>query len=74
MPSLGWATVLSAVSMLVSFAFIPLKLVSEPLADATSIFLSVGAMGGVLLVGSLMLAWESPVATSEANAARGERT
>jgi MFS family permease len=61
-PSLGRATALSAISMAMSVASIPIKLVSGPLADATSLFTTVAVLGGALLVLSLaVLSWEDPV-------------
>lgn len=60
-PSLGRATMLSAVSMAVSLATVPLKLVAGPLADR-SLFLAVGTLGVALLVAAAALfAWERPV-------------
>ncbi len=67
-PSLGRATVLSASSMAISLATIPVKLASGPLADATSLFLTVAALGGALLVGSvLLLAVGRPVVSGDVN-------
>nr|WP_233265138.1 MFS transporter [Halomarina oriensis] len=54
-PSLGRATVLSAFSMAVSLASIPVKLASGPLADATTLFVTIGALGVLLLVGSAVV-------------------
>ncbi|MFC7176109.1 MFS transporter [Halosegnis marinus] len=61
-PSLGRATALSAFSMAVSLATIPVKLVAGPLADR-SLFLALGALGaGLLVVAAVLFAWERPVA------------
>ncbi|WP_435195858.1 MFS transporter [Natronomonas sp. EA1] len=54
-PALGRATVLSATSMLLSLSSIPVKLVSGPIADATSLFVTVAVLGGALLVVSAVL-------------------
>jgi MFS family permease len=72
-PSLGRATALSAISMAMSVASIPLKLVSGPLADATSLFTTVAVLGGGLLVVSLvLLRWERPVQPGVRAAARDD--
>lgn len=61
-PALGRATALSAISMAMSAASIPVKLASGPLADATSLFTTVAVLGGALLLLSLaVLRWERPV-------------
>ncbi|WP_254543272.1 MFS transporter [Halomarina pelagica] len=67
--SLGRATVLSAWSMLVSLASVPLKLVSGALAESVGPFATVAALGGLLAAGSIaVLAVERPVPTTEAEA------
>ncbi|WP_255197350.1 MFS transporter [Halorarius litoreus] len=72
-PSLGRATALSAISMAMSAASIPVKLVSGPLADATSLFTTVAILGGGLLVFSVaVLVWERPVQPSLRAAANGD--
>ncbi|MFC6731875.1 MULTISPECIES: MFS transporter [unclassified Haladaptatus] len=53
MPSVGRATVLSAISMAVSVASVPLKLGSGALADATSPAMAVVGLGAILLAGGL---------------------
>ncbi len=73
MPSVGRATVLSAMSMAVSVASVPLKLGSGALADATSPAMAVVALGGILLVGGLyVIIGNVPLTGGEPLVVRGE--
>ena len=57
------ATVLSAVSMVVSLVIVPVKLLAGPIGDLTSPTVAVSVLGGVLVVvTALVHRWEPPVA------------
>lgn len=63
----GRATVLSAVSMVVSLFIVPVKLLAGPLGDVTSPTVAVSVLGLTLLVGTIVIHATYPPITSLPN-------